>query len=484
MRTEPPTTLDGRRLRSFIGLVLSRLGPRAHSAVSGVFLALLVGEQTESLFLVTVALTLHRFVTWLAYPIAGRISDHSTTPIGRRTPYMAAGLLLLGVFTAMYTRADSYWVLVALLVGARLVQVVYRVPSMAVTPEAFGSSRWLRAGLAIGIGGLVVGVSIRVTVIATWDQSDPSTWGPAYYLAAAYIVFAALAVLVLVRELPSATKLAQRERVHILAPMRSMFTAPNAGVLFSGLLLSVAAGGAFERAFPIYARDQLGAGGSELAIASLVQGPAEILVVLPVGWWLASRVNRRTAAVLAGLTGAAAAVAHLWVTHLWQSIVLGLASSIFFVAVAIALIPLYLQIVPRHGGLAERVGVLLAPLIIVGMVASYISGLAVDATDGFAVMWLITAGLALAGGFVMLGLRLPPGHERANTRRMWRVLGAILWGKGEERRLFRGDVHDGDVDGAAFIEGLQAALDPYTDDVRWRREDAQGRVGPGQPDRR
>lgn len=454
--------LDSRRVRSFVGLVLGRLGPRAHGAVSGTFLTLLVAEHTRSLFWVTFALTAHRFVTWAAHPIAGRLSDGSDTRIGRRVPFMAGGLLIAALCTALYINVDGYWPLVALMILARLAFVAYSLPAYAVTPETFGGSRWLRAVVAISVGGIVVATSIRVTVLATWDQDDLSTWSAAYYLAAGYILFAALAIVLLVREAPADHR---PERVvepaQWRATIRTALQAPNAKVVLSGLLLAVSAGGAFDRIYPIYARDVLGAGGDDLAAA----GFAEVLLVivlLPLSWWLAGHVPRRALAVTTGIVWTAVALAHLWVDALWQSVALIAVGSAFVIGTFVALGSLYLRIIPRSGGLGQRVGLAIAPILVAEMIARFGSALAYDLVfKDYAVIWIITAALALPAGLVILFLRLPPWAARADLAYGRKALRDILWGKRRTRHLFRGELDPGDADGVALLEALQDGLDPY-----------------------
>jgi MFS family permease len=462
---EPPEHLDPRRVRSFVGLVLARLGPRAHGAVAGIFLALLVGEHTGSLFLVTFALTAHRMVTWIVFPLAGRWSDRSQTSLGRRIPYMAGGLLVAGACTAVYTRASNYWMLVALLVVTRVALVAYEIPAAAVTPEAFGNSRWLRAGLAVTVGGLVVGLSIRLTAVATWDQSDPSTWTAAYYLSAGYIIFAGLAILLLVREAPDAARLArQRTSADIWETVRSVLAMPNAPVLLAALLLATAAGGAFDRVYPVYARDMLGAGGDTLAAAGILSVVLGISTI-PFAWWFAGRMSRRRTALWAGIASVISAIAHLYATELWHSVVLLAASGAFFIATAIALTPLYLQILPRRGGLGERLGVIIAPFLLAGMVAGFFTGLLFDVlVHDYRAVWIPTAVLGLAGGLViMFGLRGPEGRAVAHPGRMFVTLRKLLWGRrSEQRQLFRGELTEHEVDGTALLELVADELNPYT----------------------
>ena len=446
--------VDPRRLRSLIGLTLARLGPRARGAVSGTFLTLLVGEHTKSLFAITFALVVHRAITWVANPIAGRLSDKSETPIGRRVPYMAAGLLATGACTAFVTHANSYWSLVALLLGARLAFVVYYVPSAAVTPETFGSNRWVRALAIIGVGGLIVGTSIRVTVLATWNQNDPNTWAPAYYLAAAYIAFAALSIIFLVREAPSAQRLAKQAQHdhHPLDGIRSVFAAPNAKVLLLAVCLALASGGAFERVYPLWVRDVLGGGGKELAIQWFAEGPL-LALSLPLAWVLASKVSvkddgggrrtfRRGQRSRTLLGNRALAIDRA-------------TSRLDFVPRGRGPVsrPLYLQILPRRGGLGEGLGLIVAPILVAGMIGGFTSAIFYDLLwQDYRAIWTTTAVFGFISGISYLWLKVPPGARRANPGRMVKTLVRVLWGSSRGRDLLRGELGAQDTDGTKLLD--------------------------------
>jgi Na+/melibiose symporter-like transporter len=456
--------LDPVRIRSFIGLSLGRLGPRAFGAVAGIFLALLVAERTDSLLMVTFALTAHRIVTWIAFPLAGRMSDRSHMSIGRRVPYMGGGLIVAGVCTALFTHATSFWALVGLLMITRLAMVAYTLPSAAITPEAFGRSRWVRAGVAVTVLGAVVGLSIRLTAIATWKQDDPSTWATSYYLSAAYIVFAGLAIVLLVREVPAAKELVKDHPTERFRDtMRSVLEAPNAKPLLWILLLSTAAGGAFSRAYPIYARDVLGAGGDALSAAG-IWGTVLGVIVFPFSLLLAANLSRKHNVFWAAITGGGTALAHLWVTHLWQSVVLGAFSGIFLGAAGLALAPMYLQIIPRRGGLGERIGVGFAPILLSGMFAAFLAGFAYDVVvHDYRVIWIPTAVFSFGPAIALLAMKVPAHAKHADIRHGWSVLKRILWGKKEGRELFRGDIDHHEADGAALIELVADELNPYVD---------------------
>lgn len=456
--------LDPRRIRTFVGLILGRLGPRAFGAVAGIFLTLLVAEHTDSLVAVTFALTAHRIITWIAFPLAGRFSDRSDTSIGRRAPFMVGGLLVAGIATALFLEASSYWQLVGFVFVARLALVVYTVPATAVTPEAFGNSRWLRAGAAVTIGGLAVGISIRVTAIATWKQSDPTTWAAAYYLSAAYIVFAALAVAALVREAPATTKVRERRPAGDLREtLRSVMARPHAKSLLGGVFLALMSGGAFDRAYPLYADRVLGAGGDALAAG----GFATVILTcatFPIAWWLGHVISRRNTALWAGITGAGGAIAHLFITEFWQSVVIGVVSQIFLVAAVLALAPLYLHLLPRDGGLGERIGAIIAPILLAGMTASFATAFIYDfVLRDYRIIWIPTAIFGFLGGFVIwVGLNNPEGRAHGHPGKMLKTLRFMLWGRrNEDRNLFRGELSEHEVDGAALLEAVADELNPY-----------------------
>ena len=112
-RRAPEGGVDPMRVRSFLGLTLGLVGPRANLAVSGVLLTLLVSSRVSSAVAITFALTANRLVGWLAYPVLGRASDRTRSAAGRRAPYMAAGLFIMGVCTWSYTLVSGFWLLVA-----------------------------------------------------------------------------------------------------------------------------------------------------------------------------------------------------------------------------------------------------------------------------------------------------------------------------------------------------------------------------------
>jgi predicted unusual protein kinase regulating ubiquinone biosynthesis (AarF/ABC1/UbiB family)/MFS family permease len=465
----PAVEVDRDRVRNFVGLALARVGPRAFEVAHGTFLTLLVGARTGSAFMAAFALTAHRLLVWLVYPLAGRVSDSTRSRLGRRAPYLGGGLLVMGVATWSYTVLGGYWPLVLAILVARVANTIRQLAGIVVVPETFGRSRWLRALIAIMIAGTVVSLSLRGTVIATWDEADPSTWAISFRMAAAFMVAAGIAVLLLVRDTAPARKLAEQPRAK--EPWRERISeileVPNARILLAGLFLSVAASGATARLAPLYFREELGAGGAEQSAAIIAGGVLGLVLSIPAGIWLAARCTRRQLAVAAPLVGAAGAAAHLVLTDIWQSVAIGVVTGAFGVGALIALIVLYLQLLPRSGGMGERLGLSAGPFALVGVTSTYVSALAVDVVGNYRVMWLFPTVLGLVHAGLMTRLWVPEWATRVDLRgtvaRFSRRRSRRQTEQpAKQRSLFQGEVDPDDVDASVFFEVARHALgNPY-----------------------
>jgi hypothetical protein len=83
--------------------------------------------------------------------------------------------------------------------------------------------------------------------------------------------------------------------------------------------------------------------------------------------------------------------------------------------------PLLLQLLPRAGGLGERLGVLLSPFNLVSVLLAYLAAVTVDATGNYRLIWLFPAATGLGHAVVNCWLRYP---ERRSTspdmvKRLW-----------------------------------------------------------------
>ena len=166
----------------------------------------------------------------------------------------------------------------------------------------------------------------------------------------------------------------------------------------------------------------LHAGASAQTIAGLATGIPVFIIGIALGVPLSRWLTPMQLAIGAPLLGAVLAGVQYFDTHLWQAVVLSYIGAPFIGAYIIVMAPLLLQLLPRAGGLGERLGVLLSPFNLVSVVLAYVAAAVVDATGQ------LPPDLALPGGhrawatpLVNCWLKYP---ERKNTspdmvKRLW-----------------------------------------------------------------
>src|SRR5580698_4148518 len=408
--------VDALRLRSFIGLVLGLIGPRANLAVSGILLTLLVSHRTGANALaVAFALSSNQLIGWLAYPVLGRASDRTRSLAGRRAPYMATGLFVMGACTYSFTLVGGYWPIVGLIGLVRLASVVGGLTNIAVVPEAFGKSRTLKAAALIGILGTALGLVIKVTVIATWKQSDPATWNLPFRLAGIVMMVVAAAVLILVREVPAAREMAERDRAIAKpwhAELRDLLAGPNGKVLLTGIFLFWAGVTATGSLTIVYFQKILHAGAVTQTILGWATGLPALAIGLPLGYLISKALTRKQVAILMPALGAVLATLQYFVHAIWQSVILGFLSAPLLGAFVISLAPMLLQLLPRSGGFGELLGKFIAPFSLAGIAFSILAAAVVNATGNYRTIWLFPAAAGLLQALIMFWLWVPEGQSR------------------------------------------------------------------------
>ncbi|MGA2835916.1 MAG: MFS transporter [Acidimicrobiales bacterium] len=485
--------IDASRVRSFIGLSIGLVGPRANLAVSGVLITLFVQQRASGALAVTFALTASRLLSWMTYPVAGRLSDRTRSRVGRRTPYMAASLIVMGAATWMFTVVSGYWALVAFIVVASQAASVFTLTNVAVVPEVFGRSRWLKALVLTTVLGTLASWTIKGTVIATWKQSDPATWNLPFQVAGVIMVLTGLAVLVLVRESPSAATGAEADRTRRARPardeLRDILAGPNAKVLVAGSLLFWAGIGSTGYVAILFFQRVLHAGASAQTVAGLATGIPVFVIGIALGVPLSRVLTPMQLAVGAPLLGAVLAGIQYFDTHLWQAVVLSYIGAPFIGAYIIVMAPLLLQLLPRAGGLGERLGVLLSPFNLVSVVLAYVAAATVDATGNYRLIWLFPAATGLAHAAVNTRLRYPArdptGSDMVKRLWEWAIVQAESMAEtgivtGLLAAPLLGVVTEDDADSAVVVDMARDILgNPYAD---WSDSPA-GPAGNGLEDR-
>jgi Na+/melibiose symporter-like transporter len=462
--------IDALRVRSFLGLSLGLVGPRANLAVSGVLLTLLVSSRVSSAVAITFALTANRLIGWIAYPVLGRASDRTKSAAGRRAPYMAAGLLLMGACTWAYTLVSGFWLLVGLIVVVKTASVVFGLTNVAVIPETFGKSRTIKATVVIGILGAFVSLIIKGTVIATWKANDPSSWNLPFREAGALMMIVAVVVLVLVREAPAGREAAEAARRVKPRSWRlevaEIMAGPNARVLVGGILVFWAGLSATGYLAIVYFEKIQHAGANVQTVASYISGVPVVMFGLAGGYLISQHLTRKQVAILTPAAGTVVSLVQFTTTHIWQTVVLAFIGAPLFTAFAISLAPMLLQLLPRSGGMGELLGKLVAPFSLFAVAFSFLAAWAVDVTGDYRVIWLFPAVAGVVQAIMMCWLRVPPAHQRARLQGLFERMSESILNQvtGRDRSLLGGVVTAADADAASLFDMARNVLgNPYED---------------------
>jgi hypothetical protein len=231
------------------------------------------------------------------------------------------------------------------------------------------------------------------------------------------LVVVGIVVLLLVREAPTASYGAEADRSVRARPtldeLRDIMSGPNAKVLVGGSLLFWSGVGSTAYVAILFFQRVLHAGASAQTVAGLVTGIPVFFIGIALGIPLSRKLSPMQLAVGAPLIGAVLAGVQYFDTHLWQAVVLGYIGAPFIGAYIIVMAPLLLQLLPRAGGLGERLGVLLAPFNLCSVLLAYIAAIVIDATGNYRLIWLFPAATGLAHATVNCWLKYPT--RRATT---------------------------------------------------------------------
>jgi MFS family permease len=210
---------------------------------------------------------------------------------------MAGSLIIMGISTWMFTLVSGYWLLVLFIVIARQAAAIFTLTNVAVVPEVFGRSRWIKALLLTTVLGTLASLTIKATVLTTWNQHRPSTWNLPFQVAAVIMISVGIAVLVLVREAPTATFGAEADRRERARPtrdeLRDILSGPNAKVLVAGSLLFWAGIGSTAYVAILFFQRVLNAGASAQTLAGLATGIPVFLIGIALGIPLSRKLSLR-----------------------------------------------------------------------------------------------------------------------------------------------------------------------------------------------
>ncbi|MGP4091877.1 MFS transporter [Streptomyces sp. KR55] len=352
-------------------------------------------------------------VALVANPVAGALSDRTTSCFGRRRPWLAGGALLAALGLAVLAAQRSVagvafgWCLVQLALSAMLASLVAEVPDHVPVAQRALVSAWVGATQPLAV--LVGAVLVTVVVSGT---------GSGYALLAAAVVLFPLPFLV-------GTKDARLPRSAVPALTRHTFLAafwisPRRHRDFALAWLTrflVQLGNATGTLYLLYfLRDKIryeerfpGREAEEGLLILVTLYTVGIVLTAFVGAVISDRLGRRKALVTAAgvviaLGAALLAIQPTWPTALVSASLFGLGYGVY-VSVDQALIT---QVLPHAGDRGKDLGVINIANSLPHVLAPAVATVLVTSLGGYPALFAVTAGLTLLGAVVVQRIRTVP----------------------------------------------------------------------------
>lgn len=349
-------------------------------------------------------------VALVANPVCGALSDRTTARLGRRRPWILAGavggasaLAMLGRQTSV-AGALAWWCVTQFALNALMAALVAELPDQVPVAQrarcgalvgitqplgvVFGTLLAALGANRIGGGYLLVGFGLMACVApfllhvrdASLSPAQRPTWSARGFLAGFR------------RDAGTHPDYARAWCMRFLVQLGSAL-----GTLFLLYFLRDAIG--YERQFP-------GQRAEDGLVVLVLVYTVGVVVGATASGWVSDRIARRRPGVLAGSVLMALAAAALglwprWHVALGAAGVLGIGYGVY-VAVEQALMS---QLLPAAGARGKDLGVLNAANAAPQVFGPALAAVLVTRLGGYPALYLLAAGVTLAGGLLVLRIR-------------------------------------------------------------------------------
>ncbi len=351
-------------------------------------------------------------------PLAGMVSDHARSPIGRRLPFILVGAPICALALAAMPAAAggaTAGPLIALIVVYTCLMAVWRTPTVALMPDLVASAHRSRANGVINLMGTLG--SLLLYAVGGLLMARLSYRGP-FWLSAVLMVGAVVILALVVRE-PGAFRSSgglrfvrlggmvdnprslrtwwQRARA-IIAPPLGLGAAQRRSLWFmlGAIFLYTLGGNALDTFVTTYLHEVLEVPTDRVTGALVPYVAASILFAIPAGY-VGQWIGRRRSLQIGLVGGAVVFVIMYFVRDVGTLTLLMPVFGVLFITVIVNALPLVVEM----GG-AEHTGTLAAYYYLAGssgaIVSPVVFGFIRDLTGNFSLMfWYAAAGVPRRG---------------------------------------------------------------------------------------
>ncbi len=404
---EPQRTVGRLWLASFaaawVGMWMAQLGPFRVALPLQVSAEL--GETstwTDSVLAFGIVSGIAGAFLIVSFPVAGYLSDRTTSRFGRRRPWIlggsllfAAGLLALG-FVHGLVLVTACWTLALIGFSAAASALTALINDLVPVRQRGWVAGWMSSPRAVGI---ILGAVLFTSVFAT------VTLG--YLVLAVLLVGLVVPLLLVTKETPITAK--ERPATSFAAMLAGMWISPKkhpdfAWTWVSGFLVN--AGNALGTGLLLYyVAEGLGFGMEEARAAFLPLTLVYLLGVVVsalVCGWLSDRLARRKVFVIWGaLVQGLSALILVFVTDYTATFVAGAVLGLGYGAYLAAGQALATQVIPDAHDRAKDLGIMNVAYQVPVAVAPLLGAVIVVSVGGFSSLFLLAGVLAAIGGAVV-----------------------------------------------------------------------------------
>ena len=404
---EPQRTVGRLWLASFaaawVGMWMAQLGPFRVALPLQVSAEL--GETstwTDSVLAFGIVSGIAGAFLIVSFPVAGYLSDRTTSRFGRRRPWIlggsllfAAGLLALG-FVHGLVLVTACWTLALIGFSAAASALTALINDLVPVRQRGWVAGWMSSPRAVGI---ILGAVLFTSVFAT------VTLG--YLVLAVLLVGLVVPLLLVTKETPITAE--ERPATSFAAMLAGMWISPKkhpdfAWTWVSGFLVN--AGNALGTGLLLYyVAEGLGFGMDEARAAFLPLTLVYLLGVVVsalVCGWLSDRLARRKVFVIWGaLVQGLSALILVFVTDYTATFVAGAVLGLGYGAYLAAGQALATQVIPDAHDRAKDLGIMNVAYQVPVAVAPLLGAVIVVSVGGFSSLFLLAGVLAAIGGAVV-----------------------------------------------------------------------------------
>lgn len=250
-----------------------------------------------------VIMALDNILALFMLPLFGAISDRTSTPIGKRMPFIIGGTALAVVAMVLMPVGDnmgSFTLFILALLVTLIAMSTYRSPAVALMPDVTPKPLRSKANAVINLMGAVGGAITLVLISVLIPKTGKADYFPIFAIIAGLMVAAVVILALAVKENKLVAEM-KTTNGHQTGPEEANSGVkekmePDVKKSLIFILLSIffwfMAYNAVTTAFSKYARDFLGIQGGGFATNLLIATGAAVLSYIPVGI-IASKVGRK-----------------------------------------------------------------------------------------------------------------------------------------------------------------------------------------------